>query len=170
MGAAEFKLTAPIKRGEDTIEVLELREPTAKDIKVLGFPITGEKRVDAAVVYDYIERLAAIPPSTVDQISASDFIGLMALVLGFFGGAPEKVRKSSGGGCSSWRTGGASTPLNLKNGLCLTSRNCCIRQTRFTKRKNDGGNKQSILAENCSCLPGRNIRETEESQDESQEP
>ena len=41
MGAAEFKLTAPIKRGEDTIEVLELREPTAKDIKVLGFPITG---------------------------------------------------------------------------------------------------------------------------------
>lgn len=83
MGAAEFKLTVPIKRGEDTIEVLELREPTAKDIKVLGFPITGEKRVDAAVVYDYIERLAAIPPSTVDQISASDFIGLMALVLGF---------------------------------------------------------------------------------------
>ncbi|WP_417036100.1 phage tail assembly protein [Dakarella massiliensis] len=89
MGAAEFKLTAPVKRGEDTIEVLELREPTAKDIKVLGFPITGEKRVDAAVVYDYIERLAAIPPSTVDQISASDFIGLMALVLGFFGGASE---------------------------------------------------------------------------------
>ena len=49
MGAAEFKLTAPIKRGEDTIEVLELREPTAKDIKVLGFPITGEKRGGYAV-------------------------------------------------------------------------------------------------------------------------
>ena len=75
MGAAEFKLTAPIKRGEDTIEVLELREPTAKDIKVLGFPITGEKRVDAAVVYDYIERLAAIPPSTVDQIRLLILLG-----------------------------------------------------------------------------------------------
>ena len=34
MGAAEFKLTAPIKRGEDTIEVLELREPSALRVVV----------------------------------------------------------------------------------------------------------------------------------------
>lgn len=86
---AEFKLSRPVQFGSDMLETLDVREPTAKDIKVLGFPLNADKKVDTAIVYSYVSRLAAIPPSTVDQISATDFIGLMALIIGFFGGSPD---------------------------------------------------------------------------------
>ena len=37
----ELKLKKPIKHGEELIEVIELREPTAKDIKKFSLPINS---------------------------------------------------------------------------------------------------------------------------------
>lgn len=82
----KFNLTKSIKHGEEELMELDLREPTAKDIKKLGFPIDlkgGDLRT--SVIHGYICDLAAIPPSVVDQISAKDFLGLVAVITGFFG-------------------------------------------------------------------------------------
>lgn len=82
----EIKLKKPIKHGEELIEVLELREPTAKDIKKLGLPINfGAQDINSEVVFKYIVDLAALPPSVIDQLGAVDFVACMGVVTGFFG-------------------------------------------------------------------------------------
>ena len=84
-----FALTSPIKHGDDELVELELREPTAKDIRKLGFPFTVEKGIKADVVYDLVSTLSALPPSVIAQISAKDFVKLTALVVSFFTDSEE---------------------------------------------------------------------------------
>lgn len=82
----EIKLKKPIKHGEELIEVLELREPTAKDIKKLGLPINfGKRDVNSEVIFKYVVDLAALPPSVIDQLCAADFVTCIGVVTGFFG-------------------------------------------------------------------------------------
>lgn len=86
----KIELRAPIKMGEEVIDAIELREPTAKDIKRLGYPFAvKDMEIKTQVVFDYIVTLAALPPSTVDQIGPKDFSDLMAAIIGFFGGSED---------------------------------------------------------------------------------
>lgn len=83
-----IKLVKPIKRGEEVIDEIELREPTAKDVKNLGLPVDFTTRgVDSKKVFDYVVALAALPPSTVDQMGVKDFMQCTVEIVGFFGGS-----------------------------------------------------------------------------------
>lgn len=85
-----FKLSTPIKHGSEEVKVLEIKAPTLKAIRKIGVPFrfgaTGsEFEIDAERIAQYLSELCALPPSTVDQISAKDFIGLIQVFSGFFG-------------------------------------------------------------------------------------
>lgn len=88
----KHKLRKPIQAHGEEIEQLDMREPTGADIRELGLPyrINPEDStiiVDARVVAKYISSLGAIPSSSVDQLSGSDFSALSMAVVGFFGNA-----------------------------------------------------------------------------------
>lgn len=88
--SVSLKLTSAIKaHGEDVTE-LNFREPRGKDIIDCGFPFRSvgvgsevHRMTDAKCVGAYISVLSNIPPSSVDQLSASDFQEAMLIVLGF---------------------------------------------------------------------------------------
>jgi len=92
------QLSKPITaHGEETAE-LTFREPTVKDIRQIGLPqrlvpsTDGESvsvEVRADIVGQYIARLAAIPMSSVKQLSIKDFNACTGVVMGFFNGGAE---------------------------------------------------------------------------------
>jgi hypothetical protein len=76
------KLSQPVEvktgSGPQEIDTLELREPTVKDVKKLGYPfqITINNGTPGVlmlpnVVLDYASALSGTPPSTLDKISLS---------------------------------------------------------------------------------------------------
>lgn len=84
----EIQLTTAVRaHGEDWF-VLELREPTGKDVRELGFPYvtTGDAgiKLDAGVIAKYVSRLAGIPLSSVDAMSPADLNSISWEVAGFF--------------------------------------------------------------------------------------
>lgn len=82
----KLTLSKPIKHGDELVVELDLREPTAKEIKVIGLPLNvKDEDVRTEVIHKYICALAVLPPSVVDQMSAKDFIGAMGVVMNFFG-------------------------------------------------------------------------------------
>ena len=84
----EFKLTKPIVFTQEEISTLDIREPTAKEVKRLGLPIDIEaKGINTACVHAYLVELCALPPSVIDQLSARDFTRAAVVVAGFFGEA-----------------------------------------------------------------------------------
>ncbi|CAM6712775.1 phage tail assembly protein [Leclercia adecarboxylata] len=91
----EIKLTTAVRAHGEDLYVLELREPTGKDVRELGFPYltTGDAgiKLDAGVIAKYVSRLAGIPLSSVDAMSPADLNSISWDVAGFFLGtsAPE---------------------------------------------------------------------------------
>ena len=85
-----LKLKKPIRHGDDEILMLEFREPTAKDIKNLGYPVTMKEEVDAGVIFNYTVALTNLPPSVISQISARDFVQITGIVAGFFGDSEDR--------------------------------------------------------------------------------
>lgn len=84
----KLTLNKPIKRGDDELFEIEIREPNTGDVMECGYPLTigdGVAIPNADVVGKLISRLASIPPSTVKQMSVPDFQACMGVVLGFFG-------------------------------------------------------------------------------------
>lgn len=82
-------LSSPIQAHGAELTELSLRRPTGKDVRELGFPYRMSSDGDtvllsADVVAKYVARLAAIPPSAVDQLDPSDLNGLGWQVAGFF--------------------------------------------------------------------------------------
>lgn len=85
------KLRSPITAHGETVSELVFREPRGKDIAACGMPRTFVIRskstvmeVDTASIHDYIVALAGIPPTSADQISASDWSDVTTAILGFF--------------------------------------------------------------------------------------
>ncbi|QFH50538.1 phage tail assembly protein [Leclercia adecarboxylata] len=91
----EIQLTTAVRAHGEDLYVLELREPTGKDVRELGFPYvtTGDAgiKLDAGVIAKYVSRLAGIPLSSVDAMSPADLNSISWDVAGFFLGtsAPE---------------------------------------------------------------------------------
>ena len=85
-------LSTPIEAHGETLSEITLREPTGRDLRLCGLPYrismeTGEATIDASAMAKMISALAAVPPSTVDRLSAEDWQAAMGAVLGFFGKA-----------------------------------------------------------------------------------
>lgn len=85
-------LTQPITAHGDELYLLELREPTTKDVRSLGYPYvlvntaSGSGGIEflANVVANYIVLLGKIPMSSVDQLTLADFTRAQGVVQGFF--------------------------------------------------------------------------------------
>lgn len=87
----EIKLSKSVRAHGDELYVLELREPTGKDVRELGFPYTASGdagvKMDAGVMAKYISRLAGVPPSSVDEMQPSDLNTISWEIVGFFLGS-----------------------------------------------------------------------------------
>ena len=87
----EIKLSKSVRAHGDELYVLELREPTGKDVRELGFPYTASGdagvKMDAGVIAKYISRLAGVPPSSVDEMQPSDLNTVSWEIVGFFLGS-----------------------------------------------------------------------------------
>lgn len=86
--SVKLELARPISSAGETLHSLELKEPCAKDIAESGFPYTaketGEVSIDAKACRLLLAKIAAIPPSSVDQLSPADFQEACILIVGFF--------------------------------------------------------------------------------------
>lgn len=95
----EIQLSKPVRAHGEDVHVLELREPTGKDVRELGFPYTttGDAgvKLDAAVVAKYVSRLASIPMSSVDNMTPADLNTLSWEVAGFFLGTSQQENFST---------------------------------------------------------------------------
>lgn len=92
---AKVRLHRPIRAHGEELQELTLREPSGKDLRLCGMPYRvtqGEEVViDSAVMARLIVSLAAVPMSSVDQLSAADFQEVTGVVMGFFQQAPTAV-------------------------------------------------------------------------------
>jgi hypothetical protein len=96
------KLTKPIQAHSQTLTELTLREPKGRDIASCGLPRGFSQRrralsmdVDTDAVHGYISTLGNIPPSSVDQLDAADWMTLMGEVLDFFAPAAPADRTTA---------------------------------------------------------------------------
>lgn len=81
----EIKLSQPIMAHGNELHVLELKEPTVKDIKKLGFPFDGDMVANPKKVADYIVALGNVTPSSVEQLTPFDFLKITGEIMMFFG-------------------------------------------------------------------------------------
>lgn len=85
-----IKLSKPISSFGDEVTAFDLREPTAKQIRKIGSPITfkadGGYDFDMERVAQYVVALAVPPvsPPAVDQIAAGDWLPMAAALIPFF--------------------------------------------------------------------------------------
>lgn len=83
-----LKLTSPIKHGEEELLEIPYRAPTMRDIRKLGLPLNVETRdVNMEAAAKYLEVLAGLPPSVVNQLNAADSIAWIVELAPFFGGS-----------------------------------------------------------------------------------
>ncbi|SCC11124.1 phage tail assembly protein [Gilliamella intestini] len=90
----EIKLSQPIMAHGNELHVLELKEPTIKDIKKLGFPFDGQMIGDPKKVANYIVELGNVTPSSVDQLTPHDFLMITGEIMMFFS-PKEKVESTA---------------------------------------------------------------------------
>lgn len=74
----KIQLSKPIEAHGETLDVLEMYEPTPADvraIKALPYAVDQDENVHMRpeIVAKYVSRCASIPPSSVDQIDLTDF-------------------------------------------------------------------------------------------------
>lgn len=94
-GANTIPLTKPITAHGEEVTALIFREPVPRDLMELGSPMLmvpgsdGTVGLDIrhAVVGRYISRLAAIPMSSVNDLSVADFLACSGAILPFLQGA-----------------------------------------------------------------------------------
>ena len=104
--STEIALSTPIQAHGETLTRLELRAPTGKDIRLCGNPFNmlgafegaqpdlSRVQVDDAKLAAMLSNLAAIPPSSVDQLSFADYQLCVVALFGFL--APAAPTSSTG--------------------------------------------------------------------------
>ncbi|EKN6252616.1 TPA: phage tail assembly protein [Yersinia enterocolitica] len=87
----KLTLTTPITAHGEEITEIEIRDPTGKDVRELGYPYQlnpdDSVKLLSAVVCKYITRLGNIPPSAVDSMSPPDLNMAGWMVARFFLGS-----------------------------------------------------------------------------------
>lgn len=98
-------LTTPITAHGKKIEEITLEEPKGKHIRRCGSPYSteilrgGDVRIDfnSESIAKYVQELGNIPQTSVDSLSAADFMNLQDEVVRFFDrGAPKTPLTDSG--------------------------------------------------------------------------
>lgn len=81
-------LSKPIKAHNDEMSSITITKPTGKDVRELGMPFVtnadGELVIKPGIVAKYIESIAGIPMSSIDQLEPADYLALCGAVSGFF--------------------------------------------------------------------------------------
>lgn len=81
-------LSKPIPAHGETLEELEIGQPTGEQVCNFGLPYTMsqdmEVSINMKVVKRYIMALAKIPSSSVDQLTPSDLNTIAWAIAGFF--------------------------------------------------------------------------------------
>ena len=96
-----MKLTTPVQANGKEISELTFRKPNGKDIAENGVPFSSEvtksggqrQHIDSAAIAGYISSLAGIPPSSVNMLSAEDFMSAMTEIMSFF--VPSEIPQRS---------------------------------------------------------------------------
>lgn len=100
----KFALSKPITAHGEEVAELEISEPTARDVRELGYPFMAMPGADGQADFKlfpdvgakYISRLAKIPMSSVDQMSPGDLMVLHTEICGFFEVTePQTLRAAS---------------------------------------------------------------------------
>ncbi|AOK40841.1 phage tail assembly protein [Burkholderia vietnamiensis] len=99
MSDVTIPLAAAIRAHGEELTVLMLRQPTPADaraLKALPYMIGADEsiNVNTDVCAKYIERLASIPPSSIEQLTMGDFNTLCWVVARFFLGSGSGASKS----------------------------------------------------------------------------
>lgn len=81
MSVTVIELDAPIQAHGETISVLTLRRPKAKELR--DMPIRSDMKMGD--LFGVAAACADIPPSAFDQLDASDLMKVMGVVGGFLG-------------------------------------------------------------------------------------
>lgn len=79
----EIKLKAPIQWGQETIGVLQMREPKAKDLRSLPSDIKVGDLLDLAA------RLTSQTPKFIDELGWDDTQAVLEHVGNFMGAGPQ---------------------------------------------------------------------------------
>ena len=110
----EMPLSKPIQAHGETLSALTFREPTGADLVKCGLPFSlavdgtaAKVDFDTRAAAQWIAALAAIPPSSVAQLSFKDMAAAMMTVAGFFG---EAIPPLSGMITLPLANGGATSP------------------------------------------------------------
>lgn len=83
MSVIEITLSHAIRHGEETLSVLKLRRPCARDfrpLKGMEFPF--------AMMLDFAAELSGLPVATLDRLDVEDVPRVMEVVNGFLSGFP----------------------------------------------------------------------------------
>lgn len=83
MSQTKLNLRHPVKLGDETITSLELRRPTAGDLRVMD-----ERKGDISKQIALTARLTALPEKTIEQLDAADFVELGEVLAGLLGKSP----------------------------------------------------------------------------------
>lgn len=87
----KLELTTPITAHGEEINEIEIRDPTGKDVRELGYPYQlnpdDSVKLLSAVVCKYITRLGNIPPGAVDSMTPPDLNMAGWMVARFFLGS-----------------------------------------------------------------------------------
>ena len=90
-----IKLTQKINVLGQDINTIELREPTTRDVRRLGMPITvatsGAAEINMDVCAKYVVALSNLTDGDIDKMSIDDFMNVAMMVVGFFNPAMPKT-------------------------------------------------------------------------------
>lgn len=87
----EYPLSKPITVGQDTVQVLVLREPTGEE--VLKYDLLDG--LSSAQFYPLVSDLSATPPAALKKIGARDILSLATVLARFFRWAAEPPKTST---------------------------------------------------------------------------
>ena len=90
----KIKLKKPINVLDKETDTIELREPTTRDIRKFGMPITigvsGEAGMNMDVCAKYLVALSNLTDGDIDKLSVEDFVDAAMRIVTFFNTAtPE---------------------------------------------------------------------------------
>lgn len=90
MGPVTIQLGTPIEAHGETVSVLTLRRPKAKELR--DMPI--KQGMVMGDLYAVAAACADLPTSAIDQLDAADLMQVMGVVGGFLGVGPGAIPSS----------------------------------------------------------------------------
>lgn len=103
-----MQLTTPVMAFGAAIKELTFRKPTAKDVRLHGYPFKIEttsegsmiQHMNAGSIANLAAALGNVPLDAIDQLTPEDFMAVTGEILNFFGASQPKTNSSTGAGNS----------------------------------------------------------------------